>query len=111
MSGVENKVIDALSRRVCFLKQLSAEVMGFKRIIDEYESSPDFKEIVYVLKEGVTPEIDGFLFHDRNLFRFRKLCVFHTSLRGYHVWELHVGGLASHFGQKKTIETVKSLFY
>jgi len=49
ISGVENKVVDALSQ-VCFLKQLSAEVAGFERIKEEYESCPDFREIVYVLK-------------------------------------------------------------
>jgi len=39
-----------------------------------YESCPDFEEIVYVLKEGVTLEINGFLFHDGYLFRaLRKM--------------------------------------
>jgi len=61
MSGVENKVANTLSRRVCFLKQVSAEVVGFERIKDEYESCPDFGEIICVLKEGVTHEINGFL--------------------------------------------------
>jgi len=53
MSGVENKVANALSHRVCFLKQLSAEVVGFERIKEEYKLCPDFGEIIVVLKEGV----------------------------------------------------------
>jgi len=61
MSEVKNNVADALSRRVCFLKELSVEVVCFERIKEEYESCPDFRKIVYMLKEGVTPEIDGFL--------------------------------------------------
>jgi len=51
---------------------LSGEVVGFEKIKDEYESCPDFKEIVYALK-GVIPKIDSFLLHDGYLFRFRKL--------------------------------------
>jgi len=35
MSGVENKVANALNHRICFLKQLSAEVVGFERIKEE----------------------------------------------------------------------------
>jgi len=84
ISIVENKVADALSRRVCFLKQLSAKVVCFERIKEEYESCSDFGEIV--LKEGVTTEIDDFLLQDDYLFRFRKLCVFRTSLKDYLVW-------------------------
>ena len=58
-SGVENKVANALSRLTCVLKQLNTEVVGFKRIKEEYASCPDFGEIFGALKEGVTPEIDG----------------------------------------------------
>ena len=68
MSGVENKVADAPSRLVGFLKQLSVEVVGFEKIKYEYEPCPDFREIVYVLKEWVTLEIDGFLLQDGYLF-------------------------------------------
>jgi len=42
--------------------------VGFERIKEEYESCPDFGEIVYVLKEGVTPKIDGFILQDNYLF-------------------------------------------
>jgi len=50
---VENKLVDTLSCRVCFLKQLSAKVVvGFERFKDENESCPDFKEIVCVKKRG-----------------------------------------------------------
>ena len=54
LPGVENKIANVLSRQFCFLKQLSVEIVGFERIKEEYES-------FYVLKEGVTLEIDGFL--------------------------------------------------
>jgi len=67
-SGVENKVADVLSRRICVLKLLNAEVVGFERIKEEYTSCPDFGEIFGALKEGVTSEIDGFLLQDDYLF-------------------------------------------
>ena len=83
MPGVENKAVDALNHRVYFLKQLSHEGVGFERIKEEYESCPDFGEIVYALKEGVTLEIDGFLLQNGYLFQFRKLCDPCTFLREY----------------------------
>jgi len=64
---VENKVADALTRRVCVLKQLNIEVVGFERT-KEYASCPNFGEIFGALKEGVTPKIDGFLHKMTNLF-------------------------------------------
>jgi len=67
-SGVENKVADALSRRICVLKQLNVEVVSFERIEKEYVSCPDFGEIFGALKQGVTQEIDDFLLQDNYLF-------------------------------------------
>ena len=68
MSGVENKTVNVLSRRTCFLNRMSAKVVGFDEIKEEYEPCPDFGEIIVLLKEGVTTEIDGFLFQDSYLF-------------------------------------------
>jgi len=52
MSGVENKVADALSHRTCLLNQMSVEVVGFDKIKEEYESCPSFEEIIVLFKEG-----------------------------------------------------------
>ena len=90
---------------------MSAEVVGFERVKEEYEACPDFGEIVYVLKEGATLEIDDFLLHDGYSFRFCKLCIPSTSLRDYLIWELHTEGLVGHYDREKTIEVVESLFY
>jgi len=72
MFGVENKAADALTRRTCLLNQMSAQVVSFDKIKEKYESCADFGEILILLREEVTPEIDGFLFRDGYLFRFRK---------------------------------------
>lgn len=41
-SGVENKVADALSRVLTVLQMMSAQVIGFDRMKDEYSTCPDF---------------------------------------------------------------------
>ena len=50
------------------LTQLNAGVVGFERIKEEYVSCSDFGEIFGALKQEVTREINGFLFHDDYLF-------------------------------------------
>jgi len=64
-----------------------------------------------LLKRRITREINGFLLQDGYLLRFHKLCIPRTSARELLVWELHVGGLAGHFGHNKTIEVVEYRFY
>jgi len=43
-TDVENKVADALSRRVMTLVTMSTEVIGFERLREEYDSCPDFEK-------------------------------------------------------------------
>jgi len=89
------------------------QVVGFETIKAEYESCPCFQEIFTLLKlkRGIIREIDGFLLQDGYMFRFRKLYIPRTSVREFLVWELHVGDLAGHFGDNKTIEVVGYHFY
>jgi len=49
-AGVENKVTDALSRRVMTLVTMSTEVIGFERLREKYDSCPDFEKIYHVTR-------------------------------------------------------------
>jgi len=49
-AGIENKVADALSRRVMTLLTMSTEVIGFERLKEEYDSCPDFEKIYHVTR-------------------------------------------------------------
>ena len=108
---VENKIADVLSWRVIILIAMSIEVTGFERLREEDELCPDFGEKYTMLWDRLTLEIDVFLLHDEYLFRFRKLCITHTSFRDFLSWKLYAGGMAGHSGQIKTIEPIEHRFY
>ena len=63
------------------LVAMSAEVTGFERLREKYESCPEFEKIYVALRDGSVREMDGFLLQDRYLFRFHKLCILRTSIR------------------------------
>jgi len=80
-AGVENKVAGALSRRVMILVAMSAEMIGFSREREEYESCPDFGVIYVTLQDSSVREMDGFLLQDGYLFTFLSY-VFLVRLSG-----------------------------
>ena len=45
------------------------------------------------------------------MFKVTKLCISRTSFRDLLIWEMHVDGLAGHFGRDKTIALVEDRFY
>ena len=52
-SGVENKFVDALSRRMTIFVAVSMEVIEFERLKDDYETCLDFGDIYTVLRDGL----------------------------------------------------------
>ena len=109
--GVENKVADALSRRVSILTATSSEVTGFERIKNDYDSCPDFGEVYRVLSDGLIREKDDYFLLDGYLFRANQLCIPRTSVRDFLIWEIHAGGMSGHFGRDKTVAAVCDSFF
>ena len=98
------------SCHLAILTVLSNRVFGFEKLKAEYESCPDFQEIFTLLESRATGEKDGFLLQGGYMFRFRKLCIFRTSVREHLVWKLH-GQSRWSFWNQKTIEVVEHYFY
>jgi len=81
-AGVENKVANALSRRVMILVAMSTEVIVFERLREENESCPDFGEIYVMLQDGFDRKMDKFLLQDEYLFRFFVSYIFSVHPSG-----------------------------
>ena len=109
--GIENKVVDALSRLTVTLHRMSAHVIGFDRLKDEYSVCPDFGIIYDDVSNGNCHEYVDFLVENGYLFKVTKLCIPRTSFRDLLIWEMHANGLAGHFGRDKTIAWVEDRFY
>ena len=110
-SGIENKAADALSRLTVTLHRMSAHVIGFDRLKNEYSACLDFGIIYNEVINGNRQEYLNFLIENGYLFKVTKLCVPRTSFRDLLIWEMHAGGLAGHFGRDKTIALVEDRFY
>ena len=104
-SGQQNRVADALSRRVVLMRTLSLEITGFETLMELYADDNDFKKVwaICVLKQPY----DDFYIHDGFLMKSGKLCLHLTSLRKKVSRDLHGGGFVSHLGRDKAIEFVK----
>ena len=110
-ASTENKVSDALSRLTIKLHRMSAHVIGFDRLKDEYSTCPDFGVIYDEVSNGNRHKYVDFLVENGYLFKMTKLCIPQTSFKDLLIWEMHAGGLDGHFGRDKTIALVEDKFY
>jgi len=85
---MDNKTADALSRRLCSLQELSAEVVGFECLIQDYLTCRDFGEICTSLLRDPPTLVESFTIVDGFLFRGTRLCIPNTSLQDLLIWEI-----------------------
>ena len=110
-ASIENKATDALSRLPVTLHCMSAHVIGFDRLKDEYSTCSNFGIIYDEVSNGNRLEYVDFLVENGFLFKVTKLCIPRTSFRDLLIWEMHAGGLDGYFGRDKTIALVEDRFY
>lgn len=63
-AGVDNKVADALSRKIALMQSMSVTVTGFERMKDEYSTCPDFGALYTSMVEGITQNHTGYTLQD-----------------------------------------------
>ena len=90
---------------------MSAHVIGFDRLKDEYSTCLGFGIIDDEVSNGNYHEYVDFFVENSYLFKVTKLCIPRTSFRDLLIWETHASGLAEHFGRDKTIALVEDGFY
>nr|XP_025882207.1 uncharacterized protein LOC112939361 [Oryza sativa Japonica Group] len=107
--GKDNIVADALSRRCALITQLDTKVLGLESIKTLYAVDADFNEPFSRCIDG--KGWDKYYVHDGFLFRTNKICIPACSIRQVLLQEAHAGGLAGHFGVKKTLDMPSDHFF
>ncbi|WCJ37823.1 hypothetical protein M5689_018922 [Euphorbia peplus] len=105
----QNRVADALSRRVNLLKTVTLEVELFQHLRKDYKEDPNFGSVWEKCSEKQS-EGDYYLL-DGYLMKGNQLCFPCTSIREKVIRDLHGGSLVGHFGRDKTYDAVSSQYY
>jgi hypothetical protein len=115
--GKENKVADALNRRV---HELHATTISMYQsdlkdiIIEAAKSDLQYKELVAKLPQGILQQkIEGYKLDNDEILRYRgKIYVPNSQeLKNMILREMHNVPYAEHPGYQKTIAVVKSQYY
>ena len=108
---LENKVVDALSRRPHLLVVSSVNTMEFDSLKQHYSTDADFGVIWRQLLENTAAAKNKFSVKDAFLFHDNRLCIPCGSFKEFVISELHGGGLDGHFGVDKTFSMVSDRFF
>ncbi|PKU64661.1 hypothetical protein MA16_Dca014515 [Dendrobium catenatum] len=108
-AGQNNKVADALSRKVLLVNQLQTEFSGLACLKELYQTDHDFSDIWAKCQQYETVPCysikHGFLFYNG------LLCVPLSSWRQHLIREVHCVALAAHMGKDKSLAQMKCRFF
>jgi hypothetical protein len=105
ISGIANKVVDALSRKGLLLQEFRFKTLGFDDLRDMYRKDLDFKEAYEATKNPILrdrSQWEEYMIYEGLLFKGNQLCILKFSMRENLLKEKHSGGLVGHFGHDKT---------
>lgn len=94
---------DTLSRRVALLNTLTIITIGLMSLKAEYSCDTKLGPIYVVLTSGSNIDHPDYSLKDVFPFRHNQLCLPMTNIQEIMTKDMHSGGIASHFGQDKTI--------
>ncbi|XP_048619971.1 uncharacterized protein LOC125590446 [Brassica napus] len=106
--GKDNVVADALSRRHTLITTMEAKILGFEQLKMSYETDRDFSELYSNTAKGA---MGPFFQQDGFLFKEKRPCIPHGSMRDLLTREAHGGGLMGNFGRDKTLSVLSDHFY
>jgi hypothetical protein len=114
ISGIANKVVDALSRKCLLMQEFRVKTLGFDNLKEMYRDELDFKEAYEASENPVLRDITQwikYMIQDGLLFGGNQICIPKCSMRENLLKEKHSGGLAGHFGHDKTFSKLNSLYF
>lgn len=98
---------DALSCKTSLLATLRVKVVGFDLFPEMYIDDAGCGKIWADAQDGLHSD---YMIRDGFLFRGSQLCIPNCSLWDRIIMELHVGGLAGHFGRDKPLAVVEESY-
>ena len=87
--GVNNKPADALSRMSLVVSSLHAQIPGFDRIKDDYDSCPNFHLLFHEFINKPFTLSNNFFVKNGYLYKGKTLCIPRSSMRFFLITELH----------------------
>lgn len=107
----ENRVVDALNRKVVMLNILAMTTIGLELIRFEYDKDLKMDPIYAAPMASSSTTYPDYSLNDGYLFLHTHLCLPSTNMREFMPKELHSEGIAGYFGYDKTIKMMEDNFY
>lgn len=112
--GVDNKVVDALSRRNLVIQEIQLERMGIIAMKEMYQEDANFKEayeFCQAMNERYHTDFSQSMLQEGLIFKGSQLCIPNCSMRENIVKEKYCGSLSGYFGLDKTLELVRRFYF
>eukprot|EP01018_Ginkgo_biloba_P008933 Gb_12455 [translate_table: standard] len=110
--GKSNQVADALYRQTTLLTAMSAKVINFTSMKDQYELTEIFYEHGHMPRTQRNDDLFGdYFLQDDYLFKGKQLCIPDCPMRENIIKELHSGGIGGYFDRDKIMALVEDRYY